>query len=65
MALARARAQATRADFVAETYSPPEPHVFIPSRFDHYEPRREDYDPKLVLREPTEHLSVSWAEVHF
>lgn len=64
VALAKARAEMTRAEFVAETYTPPEPHVFIPSGFDSYQLRWDEYDPELVLRDPTEHLSVTWAEVY-
>lgn len=38
LALAKARVQVTRDNFVAETYTPPELHVFVPSRFDSYLP---------------------------
>lgn len=65
VALAKARAQVERAEFVAETYTPSKPHVFVPSGFYSYVPRREDYDSELVLRDPTEYLSATWAEVYF
>lgn len=65
VAMAKARALVEHVEFVAETYTPPEPHVFVPSGFDNYVPQRDDYDPKLVLRDPTEHLTVTWAEVYF
>lgn len=64
MELARTRLQATRPAFVVETYTTPEPHVFVPSGVESYVTRREDYDPELVLRDPTEHLSMSWAQVY-
>lgn len=60
---AKARAKVTRNGFVVETYTPLEPHVFVPSGSVPYVPRREDYDPKLVLRDPEVHLSTSWVEV--
>lgn len=56
MVLARSLAEGTRA---------PKRHVFIPSGVDNYMPRREDYDPEVVLRDPTEHLALTWAEVYF
>ncbi|XP_058225789.1 uncharacterized protein LOC131334672 isoform X2 [Rhododendron vialii] len=62
MAQAKARAQVTRAKFVAETYTPPESHVFVPSGFVRYVPHREDYNPELVLRDPEVHLSTTWSE---
>lgn len=65
VALARTRVQATRAAFVAETYTLLEQHVFILSGVDGYVPRREDYVDELVLRDLTEHLALTWAEVYF
>lgn len=62
--VAESRLSAPRAEFIAGTYVPPKPHLFVPSGVDSYEPRREHYDAELVLRDPTEHLSVSWAQVH-
>lgn len=38
VALAKARAQEAHAEFVAETYAPLEPHVFVLSGFVHYTP---------------------------
>lgn len=52
------------ANFVAEMYTLLEPHVFVPLGFDSYLPWQDDYDPELVLRDPTEHLSVNWMEVY-
>lgn len=63
--MAKARAQEARVEIGAETYTLSEPHVFVPSGFDHYVPQRDDYDFELVLRDPTEHLSVTWTAVHF
>lgn len=65
VAMAKARALVEHAEFVAETYMPPKLHVFVLSGFDSYVPRRDDYDPKLVLRDSTEHLAVTLAEVYF
>ncbi|KAI8554993.1 hypothetical protein RHMOL_Rhmol05G0139200 [Rhododendron molle] len=64
MELAKSRPQVAHAEFVAETYTPPKPILFVPSGVNSYVARREDYGPKLVLRDPTEHLSVSWAQVY-
>lgn len=64
MTLAESRLRAPRAEFIAGTYVSPEPHLFVPSEVDRYEPRWEHYDAELVLRDPTEHLSVSWAQVY-
>lgn len=64
MTLAESRLKAPSAAFVAGSYVPPEPHLFVPSGVDSYEPRWEHYDAELVLRDPTENLSVSWAQVY-
>lgn len=45
VALAEARLKETCTEFVAETYTPPEPHIFVPSGVDSYVPRQEHYDP--------------------
>lgn len=55
--LAESRVKGPRAEFVAETYTPPEPQIFIPSGVESYVPRRESYDAELVLRVPEEHLA--------
>lgn len=60
IAMAKVKAQEKRSEFVAETYTPLEPHVFVPSGFDHYVPQQDDYDSELVLRDPTVHLSTTW-----
>jgi hypothetical protein len=61
---AEARRGEARAPFVAETYVPPEPHVFVPSGADSYVPRQSDYDAELVLRDPEYHLSRTWTQVY-
>lgn len=60
MVLAESRAKEPRTDFAAETYTPPEPYIFVPSGVDSYVPRRENYDAELVLRDPEEHLVRTW-----
>lgn len=62
VAVAKVRAQEKHPEFVAETYTPSEPHVFVPSGFDHYVPQQDDYDSELVLRDPTVHLSTTWRQ---
>lgn len=37
--LAKSIRQSPRPQFVVETYAPPEPHLFMPSRVDSYVPR--------------------------
>lgn len=64
MALAKARAQEKRAEFVAETYTPLELHMFVPSGFVHYTLQRDEYDSELVLRDPAVHLSMTWTLVY-
>lgn len=64
VATAESRAKGPRAEFVAETYTPPEPHIFIPSGVDSYMPRQESYDAELVLRDLEEHLARTWAQVY-
>ncbi|KAI8538348.1 hypothetical protein RHMOL_Rhmol09G0095900 [Rhododendron molle] len=51
-----------RATFTAETYAPPEAHLFVPSGIDSCEPLQDSYDAELVLRDPRHHLSVSWEQ---
>lgn len=63
VALAKARAQEKWAEFVVETYTPPELHVFVLSSFVHYAPQREDCDSELVLRDPEVQLLATWTEV--
>ncbi|KAI8562214.1 hypothetical protein RHMOL_Rhmol03G0017300 [Rhododendron molle] len=57
------KGEARRA-FVAETYTPPEPHVFIPSGAEGYHPLRRDYNEEDVLRDRDRHLSRGWAQVY-
>ncbi|XP_058216837.1 protein MAINTENANCE OF MERISTEMS-like [Rhododendron vialii] len=52
----------TRVPFTAEGYMPPTPHLFVPSGFAAYKPRRMEYDPELVLRDPETHISSSWTK---
>lgn len=62
--LAESRLRAPRAEFIVGMYVPPEPHLFVPFGIDSYKPRQEHYDVELVLRDPTVHLFVSWAQVY-
>ncbi|KAI8572908.1 hypothetical protein RHMOL_Rhmol01G0237500 [Rhododendron molle] len=56
----------TRPEFSKETYTPPRPHLFVPSGFAGYRPPQQtDYDVELVLRDPTVHIANTWAEVYF
>lgn len=54
----------TRAAFSAMAYVPPTPHLFVPSGFNAYRPWQTDYEAKLVLRDPTAHISMTWTEVY-
>ncbi|KAI8542705.1 hypothetical protein RHMOL_Rhmol08G0159700 [Rhododendron molle] len=47
----------TRPDLSAEAYVPPTPHLFVPSGFAAYVPRRMEYDAELVLRDPEVHIA--------
>ncbi|KAI8530370.1 hypothetical protein RHMOL_Rhmol11G0052800 [Rhododendron molle] len=38
VALAESRAKETRPEFAEDTYTRPEPQIFVPSGFDGYEP---------------------------
>lgn len=53
-----------RAAYSVTVYVPPTPHLFVPSGFATYRPRRTDYKAELVLRDPTAHISMTWAEVY-
>lgn len=64
MTLADSIRQAPHTKFVAEMYTPPEPHLFIPFGVESSVPQRDSYDAKLVMREPERHLSVTWAQVY-
>ncbi|KAI8559672.1 hypothetical protein RHMOL_Rhmol04G0191800 [Rhododendron molle] len=61
------KARTPRTRFVAETYVPSEPHVFLPSGVESYLPLRGDYEAEQVLRDPDHHLSrtaqvpIEWA----
>ncbi|KAI8554996.1 hypothetical protein RHMOL_Rhmol05G0139500 [Rhododendron molle] len=48
--------------FSATAYVPPTPHLFVPSGFTAYRPRRIDYEAEVVLRDPTTHISTTWTE---
>ncbi|KAI8538536.1 hypothetical protein RHMOL_Rhmol09G0111200 [Rhododendron molle] len=50
-------------DYAAETYTPPTPHLLIPSGFLAYTPQRSEYDDKTVLRDPQTHITNTWSEV--
>lgn len=65
MAQAKTRVPATHAAFVAETYTPPELHMFISSGSMHHVPQRDDLDPEIVLRDPEVHLLMTWTQVLF
>lgn len=54
----------TRPPFSVKAYILPMPHLFVPSGFQAYKPRRTEYDAKLVLRDPETHISSSWTKVH-
>ncbi|KAI8559675.1 hypothetical protein RHMOL_Rhmol04G0192100 [Rhododendron molle] len=54
----------TRPDFSAEAYTPPTPHLFVPSSFAAYPPQRTEYDAELVLRDPETHIANTWTEVY-
>ncbi|KAI8549169.1 hypothetical protein RHMOL_Rhmol06G0005500 [Rhododendron molle] len=52
-----------RPEFSEETYTPPRPHMFVPSGFAGYRPPQQtDYDPELILRDPRVHIANTWAE---
>ncbi|KAI8542653.1 hypothetical protein RHMOL_Rhmol08G0154800 [Rhododendron molle] len=51
-----------RPDYVAKTYTPPTPHLLIPSGFSAYIPQRSEYDDETVLRDPQTHIANTWAE---
>ncbi|KAI8542864.1 hypothetical protein RHMOL_Rhmol08G0173100 [Rhododendron molle] len=51
-----------RLDYVAETYTPPTPHLLIPSGFSAYTPYRSEYDVETVLRDPQTHIANTWFE---
>ncbi|KAI8542339.1 hypothetical protein RHMOL_Rhmol08G0131000 [Rhododendron molle] len=50
-----------RLDYAAETYTPPTPHLLIPSGFSAYTPQRSEYDDEMVLRDPQTHIANTWA----
>ncbi|KAI8572107.1 hypothetical protein RHMOL_Rhmol01G0172700 [Rhododendron molle] len=54
-AMAKARVVA-RPDFLEEAYMPPTPHLFAPSGFAAYMPRRTKYKAELVLIDPKTHI---------
>ncbi|KAI8555000.1 hypothetical protein RHMOL_Rhmol05G0139900 [Rhododendron molle] len=56
-------AVARRPDYTAEPYTPPTPHLFVPSGFSAYMPQRSEYDDETVLRDPLIHIANTWAEV--
>ncbi|KAI8542934.1 hypothetical protein RHMOL_Rhmol08G0178400 [Rhododendron molle] len=41
-----------RPDFSTEAYIPPTPHLFVPSGFAAYVPKRTEYNAEIVLRDP-------------
>ncbi|KAI8543458.1 hypothetical protein RHMOL_Rhmol08G0219900 [Rhododendron molle] len=49
-------------DFSAEAHVPSTPHLFVPSGFAAYVPKRTEYDNELVLRDPEVHIANSWSE---
>ncbi|KAI8542673.1 hypothetical protein RHMOL_Rhmol08G0156700 [Rhododendron molle] len=51
-----------RPDYAAEPYTPPVPHLFVPSGFSAYTPQRSEYDDETVLRDPLIHIANTWAE---
>ncbi|KAI8555016.1 hypothetical protein RHMOL_Rhmol05G0141300 [Rhododendron molle] len=53
----------TRPPFSAEAYVPHMPHLFVPSGFIAYKPRRTKYDVELALRDPETHILSSWTQV--
>ncbi|XP_058211681.1 protein MAIN-LIKE 1-like [Rhododendron vialii] len=61
MAVTKAE-ELTRVLFTAEGYVPPTPHLFVPSGFVAYRPRRTEYDSELILRDPETHISSNWTE---
>ncbi|KAI8535407.1 hypothetical protein RHMOL_Rhmol10G0171600 [Rhododendron molle] len=54
----------TRPAFSAEAYIPPTPHLFVPSGFAAYVPRRREYDAKIVLKDPKVHIANTWTEAY-
>ncbi|KAI8535752.1 hypothetical protein RHMOL_Rhmol10G0198200 [Rhododendron molle] len=56
-------AEVRRPDYTSETYTPPTPHLFVPSGFSAYTPQRLEYDDETVLRDPLIHIANTWAEV--
>jgi hypothetical protein len=56
--------RASRPVYSAEDYVPPTPHLFVPSGYTAYVPQRSEYDDELVLRDPSAHISMTWAEVY-
>ncbi|KAI8550575.1 hypothetical protein RHMOL_Rhmol06G0117800 [Rhododendron molle] len=58
-----AEAEAMRwPDYATETYTPPTPHLLIPSGFSAYTPQRSEYEDEMVLRDPQTHIANTWAE---
>ncbi|KAI8530435.1 hypothetical protein RHMOL_Rhmol11G0058000 [Rhododendron molle] len=51
-----------RPDYAAETYTPPIPHLFVPSGFSAYTPQRSEYEDEVVLRDPQTHIANTWSE---
>ncbi|KAI8568397.1 hypothetical protein RHMOL_Rhmol02G0195800 [Rhododendron molle] len=51
-----------RPDYAADTYTPPMPHLLIPSGFSAYTPQWSEYDDETVLRDPQIHIANTWAE---
>ncbi|KAI8560040.1 hypothetical protein RHMOL_Rhmol04G0223900 [Rhododendron molle] len=52
-----------RPEFPEETYTPPRPHLFVPSGFAGYKPPQQtNYNVELVLRDPRVHIANTWAE---
>ncbi|KAI8538523.1 hypothetical protein RHMOL_Rhmol09G0109900 [Rhododendron molle] len=60
--LANSLRELSRHEFVAETYTPPDPHVFI-IRAEGYRSLQKEYDEEEVLRDREQHLSRGWARV--
>ncbi|KAI8535806.1 hypothetical protein RHMOL_Rhmol10G0202700 [Rhododendron molle] len=52
-----------RPDYAAETYTPPTPHLLIPSGFSAYTPHRSEYDDETVLKDPQTHIANTWSDV--
>ncbi|KAI8555058.1 hypothetical protein RHMOL_Rhmol05G0145000 [Rhododendron molle] len=56
-------ANVRRPDYAVETYTPPTPHLFVPSGFSAYTPQRSEYDDEVGLRDRQTHIANTWSEV--